>query len=57
MSGQIRPKYEGAKLVVAVSYQPYTDSREKQEKIADFEARGWLFKKDTERGLCFYMLR
>ena len=29
MSGQIRPKYEGAKLVVAVSYQPYPAEKDR----------------------------
>ena len=57
MSGKTKRAHEGVKIVVAVSYQPYTDKNEKAEKIADFKAMGWLFKGETERGLCFYMLK
>jgi hypothetical protein len=57
MSGKTKRAHEGVRIVVAVSYQPYTDNNSRAEKIAELEAQGWLFKGETERGLCFYMLK
>lgn len=46
-----------SRLVIAVSYVKYATNKEKHQEIAEHKALGWLFKADTGRGLCFYMLR
>ena len=51
------PNTQSPKLVVAVSNIPYNTKKEKHHIISEHEAQGWTFKKDTDRRLCFYLIK
>ena len=53
MSGKIK----AIGLVVGVSYVPYTTGEEKHHIIGEQQKQGWTFKKDTDKGLCFYLIK